>query len=332
VRALVSGITGQDGSYLAEFLLAKGYEVHGIMRRSSSFNTGRIEHLRRDEQEEGCRFFTHYGDVTDFASLTAILAKVEPNEIYHLAAQSHVGVSFEVPENTGQVDAIGTLRILEAVRTLGLEARFYNASTSELYGDSPPPQDEGTAFRPRSPYACAKLYAYWVTRNYREAYGMFCANGILFNHESPRRGENFVSRKIVRELSRIARTGEGELRLGNLDAKRDWGHARDYVRAMWLMLQVERPDDYVIATGESRTVREFVHEVLRQRCFRGVEWNGDEAHWKDKRIVSHDPGQLRPLEVPDLRGNADKARRELNWSPEYDFRSLVAEMVKEETL
>lgn len=303
IRALITGITGQDGSYLSEFLLDKGYEVHGIVRRSSTFNTGRIDHIRKDLN-------LHYGDLADGSSLTRILAHVEPDEIYNLGAQSHVAVSFEMPEYTAESDALGCLRLLESMRLLGLKSKFYQASTSEMFGSSPPPQNELTPMCPRSPYGAAKLYAYWTVKNYREAYGIHACNGILFNHESGRRGENFVTRKICRTVARGER-----LVLGNLDAVRDWGHAKDYVRGMWMMLQ-SRPDDYVLATGKGHTVRDFV-----EACYRYV---GRPVQ------VDVDPQYLRPLEVDALIGDASKAKENIGWEPEYSFESLVADMMEQE--
>ena len=314
-KALVTGITGQDGSYLAELLLEKGYEVHGIVRRSSSFNTDRIDHLYHDPHEQGVRLFTHYGDLGDPVSLAKLLYEVQPDEVYHLGAQSHVRVSFDIPEYTFDVTAGGTLRILEAMRESGLEARFYQASSSEMFGAAPAPQSEATTFHPRSPYAVSKVAAYWAVVNYREAYGMFAANGILFNHESPRRGETFVTRKITRAVARIKAGLQSKLYLGNLDAKRDWGYARDYVEAMWLMLQADEPDDFVIATGTSHSVREFL-EASFERA--GLDW---EPH------VEIDPRYFRPSEVDYLRGDPAKARERLGWEPKVGFDELVAIMV-----
>ena len=312
LRALITGISGQDGSFLAELLLSKGYEVHGIKRRSSSFNTGRIDHLFD-------RLHLHYGDLTDATSLIRILSEVQPDEVYNLGAQSHVAVSFEMPEYTAEVNALGTLRVLEAIRFLKLDCRFYQASTSEIFGDSPPPQNEATPFRPRSPYAIAKLHAHWTTVNYREAYGLFACCGILFNHESPVRGETFVTRKIVRGLTRIKQGLDQYLYLGNLDARRDWGHAKDYVRAQWLMLQHAEPRDYVIASGEQHSVRDFVEVAGRLIGFDNV--------W---RYVKTDPKYYRPLEVDSLCGDASRAREELNWKPTVGFEELVQEMVDAE--
>ena len=337
-RALITGITGQDGAYLAEFLLEKGYEVHGIKRRSSSFNTARVDHLYRDLHEKGVRFFMHYGDLTDATNLIRIIQETGPDEIYNLAAQSHVMVSFETPEYTANADALGTLRLLEALRILGMEktARFYQASTSELFGKvREVPQKETTPFYPRSPYAAAKLYAYWITVNYREAYDMFACNGILFNHESPVRGETFVTRKITRAVARIKLGFDEKLYLGNLDAERDWGHARDYVRATWLMLQQETPGDYVIATGESHSVREFVEKAFREIGM-DIAWEGSglgETGVDDKTgriLVAVDPRYFRPTEVESLLGDASRARSELGWEPAVSFDELVADMVRED--
>jgi GDPmannose 4,6-dehydratase len=314
-KARVTGITGQDGSYLAEVLLEKGYEVHGIVRRSSSFNSDRIDHLYHDPHEKGVRLFTHYGDLADAVSLAKLLYELEPDEIYHLGAQSHVRVSFDIPEYTFDVTAAGTLRILEAMRESGLEARFYQASSSEMFGSAPPPQSEATPFHPRSPYAVSKVAAFWATVNYREAYGLFAANGILFNHESPRRGETFVTRKITRAVARIKAGLQDKLYLGNLDARRDWGYARDYAEAMWLMLQCDEPDDFVIATGESHSVREFLEASFARV---DLDW---EPH------VEIDPRYFRPSEVDDLRGDASKARERLGWEPRVRFDELVAIMV-----
>ncbi len=334
-RALITGVTGQDGAYLAEFLLAKGYEVHGIKRRSSLFNTNRIDHIYEDPHKRGRHFMLHYGDLTDSSSLTQIVQKVKPDEIYNLAAQSHVMVSFEEPEYTANCDALGTLRILEAIRIAGLEskARFYQASTSELYGKVQEiPQRETTPFYPRSPYAVAKLYAYWITVNYREAYNMYACNGILFNHESPQRGETFVTRKITRALARIKVGLQDRLYLGNLNALRDWGHARDYVEMQWLMLQQEQPKDYVIATGVQHSVREFV-ELAAQKLDLTIEWQGegpDETGVDENGnvIVAVDPRYYRPTEVETLMGDATLACNELGWKPKTDFADLVAEMVE----
>jgi GDPmannose 4,6-dehydratase len=331
--ALITGITGQDGAYLAELLLSKNYIVHGLRRRASMFNTGRIDHLYHDTHEAGTRLFLHHGDLTDASSLQHIIQKTQPDEIYNLAAQSHVAVSFEEPEYTANSDALGALRILEAMRILGMEkrTRFYQASTSELYGlVQEVPQRESTPFYPRSPYAVAKLYAYWITVNYREAYGVFACNGILFNHESPVRGELFVTRKITRALARIKLGMQDHLYLGNLSAKRDWGHARDYVEAQWLMLQQEKPEDFVIATGIQHSVREFVQlaadelDIEIQWRGEGIEEKGYDA--KGRCIVSVDPRYFRPTEVETLLGDASKAREKLGWVPKVSFEALVKEM------
>jgi len=336
-RALVTGITGQDGAYLAEFLLKKDYEVHGIKRRTSLFNTDRIDHLYQDPHEKIVRFFLHHGDMTDSSSLMHIIQKVQPDEIYNLAAQSHVAVSFEEPEYTANSDALGALRILEAIRILGMEkaTRFYQASTSELYGlVQETPQKESTPFYPRSPYAVAKLYAYWITVNYREAYGMYACNGILFNHESPIRGETFVTRKITRALARIKLGLQGCLYLGNLNAKRDWGHAKDYVEMQWLMLQQEKPEDYVIASGEQYSVRDFVNAAAAELGI-AITWKGAGSDEKGydaagRCIVSVDSRYFRPTEVETLLGDASKAREKLGWTPKIKFRQLVAEMVRQD--
>ena len=334
--ALITGITGQDGAYLAELLLAKGYVVHGIKRRSSSFNTARVDHLYRDPHEDGIRFFMHYGDMTDSTNLIRLVQQIQATEIYNLAAQSHVAVSFESPEYTANADAVGVLRLLEAIRILGLEkqTRLYQASTSELYGlVQEVPQRETTPFYPRSPYAVAKLYGYWITVNYREAYGMHASNGILFNHESPIRGETFVTRKITRGVARIETGLEACIYLGNLDAKRDWGHARDYVEGMWMMLQQPKPDDYVLATGETRSVREFV-EISFAHIGRRIEWRGKgvEETGVDaktgKALVKIDPSYFRPTEVDLLIGDASKARSQLGWAPRTTFAQLVTEMME----
>lgn len=333
--ALITGVTGQDGAYLAELLLKKGYTVHGIKRRSSLFNTDRIDHLYSDPHEAGVRFHLHYGDLTDSTNLIRIVQEVKPDEIYNLAAQSHVKVSFETPEYTANADAIGTLRLLEAIRILGMEKeiRFYQASTSELYGlVQEVPQKETTPFYPRSPYGVAKLYAFWITKNYREAYGMFACNGILFNHESPIRGETFVTRKITRAAARIKLGLQSKLFLGNLDAERDWGHARDYVEGMWLMLQQDQPDDYVLATGKKITVRTFVEWAFREVDIT-LEWKGTGADEKgyDKAtgelIVGIDPAYYRPAEVELLVGDASKAKKVLGWEPKLSVEELVKEMV-----
>jgi GDPmannose 4,6-dehydratase len=335
--ALITGITGQDGAYLAELLLGKGYIVHGIKRRASLFNTARIDHLYRDPHEDGVRFFLHHGDLTDSSNLTRIIQQTQPDEIYNLAAQSHVAVSFEEPEYTANSDALGALRILEAIRILGLEkkTRFYQASTSELYGlVQEIPQRETTPFYPRSPYAVAKLYAYWITVNYREAYGMYACNGILFNHESPVRGENFVTRKITRALARIKLGLQDHLYLGNLDAKRDWGHARDYVEAQWLMLQQETPEDFVIATGSQYSVRDFVSTAAKEIGIQ-LSWVGsgvDERGYDSNGVclVSVDPRYFRPTEVDTLLGDSSKAQKQLGWQPKTTFQELVKEMVRED--
>lgn len=342
-KALITGVTGQDGSYLAEFLLNKGYEVHGILRRSSSFNTGRIEHLYMDDLVEDMHksrnFQLHYGDLTDSTNVIALIQKIQPDEIYNLAAQSHVKVSFETPEYTAQVDAVGTLRILEAVRLLCLEnkTKIYQASTSELYGlVQEVPQSETTPFYPRSPYGVAKLYGFWITKNYREAYNIFASNGILFNHESPRRGETFVTRKITLAVARIKLGLQKKLYLGNLNAKRDWGHAKDYVECMWLILQNEKPDDFVIATGEMHTVREFC-EIAFKEVNIELKWEGEGINEKgiDKDsgrvLVEVDSQYFRPTEVDQLLGNPSKAVDKLGWNPtKTSFKSLVKEMVRED--
>jgi GDPmannose 4,6-dehydratase len=351
-KALITGITGQDGAYLAEFLLKKGYEVHGVKRRTSLINTDRIDHLYQDPHEIGRRLFLHYGDLTDSSSLVRVIQHVQPDEIYNLAAQSHVAVSFEEPEYTANSDALGTLRILEAIQTLGLseQCRFYQASTSELYGKvQETPQKETTAFHPRSPYGVAKLYAYWITVNYREAYGMYACNGILFNHESPTRGETFVTRKITQGLVRVALGLQDAIYLGNLDARRDWGHAWDYVRAQWMILQQPEAEDYVIATGEQRSVREFVEHSAHELGI-GLEWQGEgeaeigvitslnpvqlypevvanESLSPGREIVRIDPRYFRPSEVETLLGDASKARSRLGWEPEIGFGELVSGMV-----
>jgi GDPmannose 4,6-dehydratase len=334
-KALITGITGQDGSYLAELLLSKGYEVHGIKRRSSLFNTDRIDHLYQDPHDRGRRFFLHYGDMTDTSSLVCIVQSIQPDEIYNLAAQSHVAVSFEEPEYTANTDAIGTLRALEAIRILGLEktTRFYQASTSELYGKvQETPQTETTPFYPRSPYAVAKLYAYWITVNYREAYGIYACNGILFNHESPVRGETFVTRKITRGLSRIKAGLQESLFMGNLDSLRDWGHARDYAEMQWLMLQQEQAEDFVIATGEQHSVREFIN-LAASKLEMKLHWQGAGVDEKacdaqGRCIVAIDPRYFRPTEVETLLGNPAKAKAKLGWAPKIGFEQLVTEMVQ----
>lgn len=313
--ALITGITGQDGSYLAEFLMQKGYEVHGLIRKASTFNTDRIDHIYVDPHDPNARLFLDYGDLSNGEQLTNLIYNVRPDEIYHLGAQSHVKVSFDMPEYTGSVTGLGTTRILEAVRRSGISARFYQASSSELYGDSPPPQDENTPFRPRSPYAIAKAYAYWMTVNYREAYGMFASNGILFNHESPRRGETFVTRKISRAVARIKAGLQPKVYLGNLESRRDWGYAPEYVEFMWRMLQQEMPDDYVIGTGETHSVRDFVTEAFG---YAGLDW---------QEYVEVDPRYFRPTEVDYLQADASKAEKELGWNPRVSFADLVRIMV-----
>jgi len=344
--ALITGVTGQDGSYLAEFLLEKGYEVHGIKRRSSSLNTDRIDHIYQDLHTESPAFFLHYGDLTDTSNLTRLLSKIEPDEVYNLGAQSHVAVSFECPEYTADVDGIGTLRLLEAIRFLGMEnkTRFYQASTSELYGDvRESPQTESTPFYPRSPYGVAKMYAYWMVVNYREAYGLHASNGILFNHESPRRGETFVTRKITRAIANIAQGLDKCLYLGNMDALRDWGHARDYVKMQWLMLQQDQPDDFVIATGKQYSVRQFV-EFSAKEVGISIVWQGDGVDEKGivssivgdeapgvkvgDMIVSVDAKYFRPTEVETLLGDPSKAKEKLGWVPETTFQEMVVEMVQ----
>jgi GDPmannose 4,6-dehydratase len=314
-RALITGLTGQDGSYLADLLLDKGYEVHGIIRRSSSFNTGRIEHLYRDPHEPNTHLFAHYGDLSDPVALTRLIYKLQPAEIYHLGAQSHVRVSFDIPEYTFDVTGTGTLRLLEAIRESEVQTRFYQASSSEMFGASPPPQNESTPFHPRSPYAVAKVAAYWATVNYREAYGMFAVNGILFNHESPRRGETFVTRKITRAVARIKAGLQDKLYMGNLEAERDWGYAPDFVEAMWLMLQADEPDDYVVATGEKHSVREAL-----EIAFAHAELDPD-------KHVEIDPRYFRPSEVDSLLGDPAKAREKLGWEPTVRFRELIELMV-----
>lgn len=315
-KALITGITGQDGSYLAEFLLAKGYEVHGLIRRASTFNTRRIDHLYQDPHIHGVRLFLHYGDIADSTSLIKLLYRVRPEEVYHLAAQSHVRVSFDIPEYTGDVTGLSTVRFLEAIRETGLQSRFYQASSSEMFGKvQEVPQRETTSFYPRSPYAAAKAYAYWVTVNYRESYGLYACNGILFNHESPRRGETFVTRKISRAVAHIKHKLQEKLYLGNLEAQRDWGYAKEYVEAMWLMLQQERPDDFVIATGETHSVREFLEEAFGHVA---LDW---------RKYVEIDPKYCRPTEVDLLIGDASKARLQLGWEPKVRFKELVRLMV-----
>jgi len=314
-KALITGVTGQDGSYLVELLLSKGYEVHGLIRRSSSFNTQRLDDLYRDPHESGVRFLMHYGDLSDSGSLVNLIRDLEPEEIYHLGAQSHVKVSFEIPEFTADATAMGTIRMLEAIRASGVQTRFYQAASSEMFGSAPPPQSETTPFHPRSPYGVSKVFAYWATTNYREAYGLFAVNGILFNHESVRRGETFVTRKITRAIARIKAGMQDKLYLGTLDAKRDWGYAPEYVEAMWLMLQQDEPDDYVIATGESHTVGEFVELAFAHA---GLDW---------KRHVEIDPRYFRPAEVDFLCGDPSKAREKLGWKARTSFEDLVTLMV-----
>ncbi len=314
-KALITGITGQDGSYLCELLLNKGYEVHGLRRRSSSFNTERIDHLFKDFHDPKARLFLHYGDLSVSGQLTDLLHSIQPDEVYNLGAQSHVKISFELPEYTGDITGLGTLRLLEAIRNLGIKTKFYQASSSELFGSSPPPQNEQTQFSPRSPYAAAKAYAYYICKNYREAYNMFVCNGILFNHESPRRGEIFVTRKITRAATRIKLGLQDKLYLGNLDAKRDWGYAGDYVEAMWLMLQQDKPDDYVVATGETHSVKEFVERVFDKL---GLDY---------KKYVEVDPRYFRPSEVDILLGDSTKAKKTLGWNPRVNFDQLIDMMV-----
>lgn len=334
-RAFITGITGQDGSYLTEFLLEKGYEVHGMIRRASTFNTKRIDHLFENPEIGNKRLFLHYGDLSDSSNINRLLEKIQPDEIYNLGAQSHVKVSFEVPEYTAQTDAVGTLRILDAIKETGIKTKFYQASTSELFGGIPEtaPQNEKTPFYPKSPYGAAKLYAYWITVNYRESYDLFAVNGILFNHESPRRGETFVTRKITRAVASIIAGKQDKLTLGNLDAKRDWGFAGDYVEAMWLMLQQDKPQDYVIATGETHTVREFTELAFKEVGI-DIEWRGtgvDEKGYDKKTgrvLVEVNPKYFRPAEVELLWGDPSKAERELNWKRKVDFKGLVKMMVE----
>ena len=333
-KALITGITGQDGSYLAEFLLGKGYEVHGIIRRASTFNTKRIDHIYQDPHEENVKLHLHYGDLTDASNLSRLVEKINPDEIYNLAAQSHVAVSFDMPEYTTDVDAMGTLRLLDAIKESEINTKFYQASTSELYGEvQEMPQTEATPFNPQSPYAVAKLYAYWIVKNYREAYDMHAVNGILFNHESPRRGKRFVTRKITRAAARIAKGNQDKLYLGNLNAKRDWGYAKDYVRMMWMMLQEEEPDDYVVATGETHTVREFAEYAFKHTGVE-LEWKGEGVDEKGidketgKVLVEVDPQYFRPAEVDILLGDPSKAKEKLGWEPKVKFEKLVKIMVK----
>lgn len=332
-KALITGITGQDGSYLAELLLEKGYEVHGLRRLSSSFNTDRIDHLLVDIHEKGARLFLHYGDLSDGSNISRLIEKIKPDEIYHLGAQSHVRVSFDMPEYTGDVTGIGTLRLLDAIRESGVVTKFYQASSSEMFGKvQEVPQNEDTPFYPRSPYGCAKVYAYWITKNYRESYNLFACNGILFNHESPRRGETFVTKKITKALSRIKLGKENTLYLGNLDAKRDWGYAKDYVECMWMMLQQEQADDYVIATGETHTVREFIEESCKILDIdliwsgKGVDEKGMDKN-TGKTIIEIDPIYFRPAEVELLIGDYSKAKKVLGWEPKTKFKELVKLMV-----
>ena len=333
-KALITGVTGQDGAYLSNLLLKKNYEVHGIKRRSSSFNTGRLENIYVDPHEKEPSFFLHYGDLTDSSNLIRIIQKVQPDEIYNLGAQSHVQVSFETPEYTANSDALGTIRLLEAVRTLNLEkkVKFYQASTSEMFGKSAPPQNEKTIFQPRSPYAAAKLYAYWVTINYREAYGLFASNGILFNHESPLRGETFVTRKITRAVAYILKGKQEKLWLGNLNAKRDWGHAKDFVEGMWKILQNDKADDFVLATGQSYTVREFC-EIAFNEIGITIHWKGSGVEEtgidikSGKQLIQVDKRYFRPTEVDYLEGDANKAKKQLDWSPKISFKKMVSEMV-----
>lgn len=334
-KALITGITGQDGSYLAELLLEKGYEVHGIIRRASTFNTKRIDHLYQDPHEENVRLFLHYGDLTDTSNLNRLLEKIQPDEIYNLGAQSHVGVSFNSPEYTAEATGVSTLRILDAIRETGIKTKFYQASTSELFGGLPEtaPQSEKTPFYPKSPYGVAKLYSYWITVNYRESYDIFACNGILFNHESPRRGETFVTRKITRAAAAIHLGQQDKLYLGNLDAKRDWGHAKDYVEGMWRMLQQDTPQDYVLSMNETHTVREFVELAFAELGYE-IEWQGEGVNEKGidkatgKVLVEVDPRYFRPAEVELLWGDSTKARTELGWEPKYSFMDLVKEMVQ----
>jgi GDPmannose 4,6-dehydratase len=333
-KALITGITGQDGSYLAEFLLEKGYEVHGIIRRTSTFNTGRIDHIYQDSHLNDDKLFLHYGDLSDSSNLSRLIEKIQPDEIYNLAAQSHVRVSFDMPEYTSDVAGLGVLRLLDAIKESGVKTKFYQASSSEMFGlAQETPQKETTPFHPRSPYGCAKVFGYWITRNYRESYDLFAVNGILFNHESPRRGETFVTRKITRGLARIKLGLEDKLYLGNLDAKRDWGFAGDYVRAMWLMLQHDKPDDYVVATGEMHSVREFLEEAGRHLGF-NIVWQGSGLAEKGvdtktgKIVIEIDPRYFRPAEVELLLGDYGKIHSELDWSPRVSFKELVAMMAE----
>jgi len=333
-KALITGITGQDGSYLAKLLLEKGYEVHGIIRRASTFNTGRIDHLYKDPHVNGVKLFLHYGDLSDGSNISRLLEKIKPDEIYHLGAQSHVRVSFDIPEYTADVTGLGTLRILDAIKETGIKTKFYQASSSEMFGKAHEiPIKETTLFYPRSPYGCAKVYAYWITKNYRESYGLFACNGILFNHESPRRGETFVTRKITRGLARIKLGKDKILYLGNLDAKRDWGYAKDFVEAMWLMLQQKEPDDYIIATGETHSVREFAEEAAKHLSF-DLIWKGKGLKEKGidkktgKTVIEIDPRYFRPAEVDILLGDYSKARKQLGWQPKVKFKELAKIMAK----
>ncbi len=335
-KALITGITGQDGSYLTELLLEKGYEVHGIIRRSSSFNTERIDHLYQDSHINGVKLFLHYGDLTDSSNIARLIEKIRPDEIYNLGAQSHVRVSFDVPEYTADADGVGTLRILDAIKETGIKTKFYQASSSELYGKVQEiPQKETTPFYPRSPYAVAKLYAYWITINYRESYNLFACNGILFNHESPRRGETFVTRKITRGLARIVAGKDECLYLGNLDAQRDWGYAKDYVEGMWLMLQQEKPQDFVLATGEMHSVREFIQECCKLLEI-DLQWQGQGEQEvgidkkTNKEIIKIDPKYFRPAEVDQLLGDSTKAKKVLKWKPKTTFKELVKIMLEED--
>ncbi len=333
-KALITGVTGQDGSYLAELLLEKGYEVHGIKRRASSFNTERVDHLYEDPRQKKTNFILHYGDLTDATNIIRLIQRIKPDEIYNLGAQSHVKVSFESPEYTANSDALGTLRILEAIRLLGLEekTKFYQASTSEMFGSTPPPQNEDSPFHPKSPYGVAKLYSHWITVNYREAYNIFAVSGILFNHESPRRGETFVTRKITRAATRIKLGLQEKLYLGNLDAKRDWGHAKDFVEAMYLMLQQDTPKDYVIATGEQHSVRDFCQNVFQELGIE-IEWKGEGKEEvgvdksSGKTLIEIDANYFRPAEVDSLQGDIRKAEKELGWKPKTKFKELIKEMV-----
>jgi GDPmannose 4,6-dehydratase len=329
--AFVTGVTGQDGSYLAELLLSKGYEVHGLIRRSSTFNTSRIDHIYQDPHDSDPKLFLHYGDLIDGVGLTNLVREIQPTEVYNLGAQSHVQVSFTMPQYTGQVDGVGAVGLLEAIRSAEIDTRFYQASTSELFGSTPPPQNEESVFKPRSPYAAAKLMAYWCTINYREGYGMHATNGILFNHESPRRGETFVTRKITRAVAEIANGSKKKLFLGNLDAVRDWGHAKDYVEGMWRILQHEVPGDWVLATGEATSVRKFV-ELTFKKLGRDISWSGygESEKGTDQNgntLIEIDPRYFRPTEVPYLQGDASRAKKILGWAPTYTLESLIEEMV-----